>query len=255
MSKLIQLFFGDVTNRSGDLMDALYLEDSYLQSFEATVEQISDGKYVILDRTAFYPNSGGQPYDLGVLTRDGKEFPVVYVGIFGSKISHEIEKDGVKVGDSVIGTIDWNRRYRFMRSHTACHLLSAMIFRETGAKITGNQIGEKRSRVDFSLKDFDRAKLAEYVDKVNQVIEEDRHVKTRILPREEALKIPDLVRLAKEVPDRDEIRIVEIEGIDVQACGGTHVKRTGEIGRIEMLKAQNKGKANRRVYFGLVGGE
>jgi len=236
-------------------MEALYLEDSYLQNFEATVERVSDEKFVVLNHTAFYPNSGGQPHDLGVLVQDEREFPLAYVGTFGGKISHEIETSGLETGDAVAGRIDWNRRYRFMRSHTACHILSAMIFRESNAKITGNQIGEDKSRVDFSLKDFNREKLANYVAMANQVIEENRSVNTKIISREEAMEMPDLIRLAKEVQDREEIRIVEIEGVDLQACGGTHVKSTREIGQIEMLKAQNKGKANRRVYFGLVDGD
>jgi len=236
-------------------MEALYLEDSYLQNFEATVERVSDEKFVVLNHTAFYPNSGGQPHDLGVLVQDEREFPLAYVGTFGGKISHEIETSGLETGDAVAGRIDWNRRYRFMRSHTACHILSAMIFRESNAKITGNQIGEDKSRVDFSLKDFNREKMANYVAMANQVIEENRSVNTKIISREEAMEMPDLIRLAKEVQDREEIRIVEIEGVDLQACGGTHVKSTREIGQIEMLKAQNKGKANRRVYFGLVDGD
>jgi len=236
-------------------MTGLYITDSYLKSFEARVEAVSDGKFVVLDKTAFYPNSGGQPHDTGILVRDGEEFPLAYVGLFGGKISHELGRLGLEAGDEVTGTIDWNRRYLFMRSHTACHLLSAVIFKETGAMITGNQIGEDRSRVDFSLEEFDRSRLAGYVDEVNEIVKEDRAVKTSVLPREEAMEIPDLVRLAKDVPDREEIRIVEVEGIDLQACGGTHVRRTGEIGSVEMLKAENKGKSNRRVYFGVCEGD
>lgn len=236
-------------------MRGLYILDSYLKSFEATVEAATDGKFVVLDRTAFYPNSGGQPHDTGLLVRDGEEFPVVYAGLFSGKISHELGREGLEAGDKVAGSIDWDRRYLFMRSHTACHLLSAVIFEETGARITGNQIGEERSRVDFSLEEFDRSRLAGYIDQVNRIIKEDRAVKTAVLPREEAMQIPNLVRLAKEVPDREEIRTVEVEGIDLQACGGTHVKRTGEIGSVKMLKAENKGKANRRVYFGVSDGD
>lgn len=230
-------------------MRGLYIKDSYLKSFETKVEEVKDGKFALLEETAFYPNSGGQPHDTGFLLRDDETFPVVYVGLFGGKISHELGREGIAAGDKVTGTIDWDRRYLFMKSHTACHLLSAVIFRETGAMITGNQIGEDRSRVDFSLEEFDRSELAGYVDEVNEIIKEDRTVNTSVLPREEAMKISDLVRLAKEVPDREEIRIVEVEGIDLQACGGTHVRRTGEIGKVKMLKAENKGKFNRRVYF------
>lgn len=236
-------------------MRELYITDSYLESFEARVEEVSDGKFVVLDTTAFYPNSGGQPHDTGILVRDGEEYPVVYAGLFGGKISHEVGRPGLEAGDKVTGSIDWDRRYLFMQSHTACHLLSAVIFKETGVMITGNQIGENRSRVDFSLEEFDRSRLADYVGQVNGIIKEDRAVKTAVLSRDEAMEISDLVRLAKEVPDREEIRVVEVEGIDLQACGGTHVKRTGEIGGIKMLKAENKGKFNRRVYFGVSDGD
>lgn len=204
---------------------------------------------VILDKTAFYPDSGGQPHDTGTLAMGGESFPVVYVRPADGKIAHRVGRPGLVAGELVRGEIDWERRHLIMRSHTACHLLSAVIFRETGAMITGNQIGEERSRVDFSLEEFDRSRLAEYVDEVNGIIKEDRAVRTSLVSREEAMEIPDLVRLAKSVPDREEIRIVEVEGVDLQACGGTHVQRTGEIGWIKMLKAENKGKANRRVYF------
>jgi misacylated tRNA(Ala) deacylase len=149
------------------------------------------------------------------------------------------------------GIIDWYRRYRFMRSHTACHILSAVIFGETGARITGNQIDLNRSRVDFNLENFDKAEMKDYIDKANLIIRENRPLRIRELPRAAAIKVPSLVRLAMEIPDIENIRVVEIEGIDLQACGGTHVKCTGEVRGITMVKAENKGKANRRVYFSL----
>lgn len=139
-----------------------------------------------------------------------------------------------------------------MRSHTACHILSAVIFNETGVRITGNQIDLARSRVDFSLEKFDKSEMAAYVDRANRIIIENHTVKTRLLSKTEALAIPDLVRLAKAVPDREEIRVVEIESIDRQACGGAHVCSTGEVKGIKLVKAENKGKSNRRVYFELV---
>lgn len=231
-------------------MKAIYLEDSYLRAFDAIVLSTS-GDRVILDKTAFYPASGGQPSDQGSISKADEEFKVLSAIVLDGQIAHIVDRDGLKSGDTVHVVLDWGRRYRLMRSHTACHILSAVIFRETGAKITGNQIDLSRSRVDFSLESFDKAKMSEYVEEANRLIGENRPVKIRILPRDEALAIPDIVRLAMEVPDRDEIRVVEIEGIDVQACGGTHVKNTGEIGRIKMIKAENKGKSNRRVYFAL----
>jgi len=232
----------------GDLVIRLYSTDSYLKSFEGRVVEVLDDE-LILDKTAFYPDSGGQPHDTGTLAMGGESFPVVYVRPAEDNIAHRVGRPGLVTGDLVRGEIDWERRHLIMRSHTACHLLSAVIFQRTGAMITGNQIGVDRSRVDFSLQDFDRSALADYVETVNEIIRQDRAVSIRPIPREEAMEIPSLVRLVKEVPDREVVRGVEVEGIDLQACGGTHVQRTCEIGRIKMLKAENKGKTNRRVYF------
>jgi misacylated tRNA(Ala) deacylase len=229
-------------------MKEMYLEDSYLWAFDATVDDVFEGK-VTLDKSAFYPQSGRQPSDAGFLLRGDEQFQVVGVEPGEGGIKHILDRAGLLPGDKVSGGIDSERRYKFMRSHTTCHILSAIIFQETGAKITGNQIELSRSRVDFSLESFDKAKMSEYVEKANDIVTERHAVKTKILPRAEAIALPDLVRLAMDVSERDMIRIVDIEGFDRQACGGTHVKNTGEIGEIKMIKAENKGKANRRVYF------
>ena len=193
-------------------MKPIYIEDSYTRSFKTTVADVK-GDGVILEETAFYPQSGGQPSDLGSLFRDEDEFCVLRVEPSGP--IHILDRTGLAPGDRVSGRIDWDRRYRFMRSHTACHILSSVIFDKTGAKITGNQIDIARSRVDFSLEAFDKSKIAEYVDQANQLISEDHAVRTSLLPRAEAMTIPDLVRLAMDVPDREEIRVVEIEGVDL----------------------------------------
>ncbi len=232
-------------------MDALYLNDCYLLEFEATVESVTDDQFVILDKTAFYPNAGGQPNDLGVLVRDGREYPVVHVRKTDDRVSHEIADPGLMVGDSVTGRIDWDRRHLFMRSHTACHILSAVINKETGALITGNQIGEVKTRVDFSLNAFDRSQIKSFEEKTNEIIDQEIPVELKILPAKEALKIPSIVKLKMDLPEMEEIRIIDIVGFDAQACGGTHVRNTGEIGRIEVVKAENKGKNNRRIYFRL----
>ena len=231
-------------------MDEIYLDDGYIWSFSAGVTQALENK-AILNKTAFYPQSGGQPSDTGILEHGSEIFQVVGAEKAEDEIVHILDRPGLKPGDMVSGKIDGDRRYRFMRSHTACHILTAVIFQETGAKITGNQIEQSRSRVDFSLESFDKSRMMEYVEKANQIVSDRRPVSTRIIPREEALAMPDLLRLAMAVPDRDMIRVVEIEGIDRQACGGTHVKNTAEVGRIKMIKAENKGKANRRIYFSL----
>ncbi len=230
-------------------MKLIYIEDSYVKSFDASISS-ADGEKVVLDATAFYPQSGGQPSDLGSIFRDGEEFTVLKVEPLGP--IHVLDKLGLAPGDKVSGRIDWERRYRFMRSHTACHILGAVIFNETGAKITGNQIDLAKSRIDFSLEKFDKSEMAAYVEKANRIVIENHIVKTSLLSKAEATAIPNLVRLAMEVPDREEIRIVEIEGVDQQACGGTHVRSTSEVKGIKLVKAENKGKSNRRVYFELI---
>ncbi len=231
-------------------MKEIYLEDSYQNDFQAVVIA-SFGERVILDRTAFYPKSGGQPSDTGILVHEDEKFKVDQVETRDGQIVHILERAGLIPGDMVHATLDWEKRYKFMRCHTSCHILSAVIFQETKAKITGNQIDLSKSRVDFSLENFERTKMEEYVKKANYIIEEHRPVTSRILPRDKALAIPGLLRLAMDLPGRDEIRIVIVEGFDIQACGGTHVKNTSEIGKIKMIKSENKGKANRRVYFSL----
>ena len=244
-------------------MDVLYLPDCYVKEFEATVTDVADDRFIILDRTAFYPDSGGQPHDTGVLVRegDGREFPVTYTRKIDDLISHEVtitdpgSGSGLAAGDRVTGRIDWERRYLFMRSHTACHVLSAVIHKETGALITGNRIGEARTRVDFSLKDFDRSEIKSFEEKTNEIIDQNLPVEIKILSKEEALEIPSIVKLKMDLPDREEIRVIDIVGYDSQACGGTHVGNTGEIGQIEVVKAENKGKNNRRIYFRLETGD
>lgn len=232
-------------------MKELHLTDSYLKEFDATVESVKDGKFVVLDNTAFYANSGGQPHDTGILIRDdGTEFPVSYVAKVQGNISHELTATGLKAGDRVKGIIDWDRRYRFMQYHTACHILSAIIHNETGAKISGNQLAEEKTRVDFNLEDFDREQIKSYEAKVNEIIDRKIPVSINIMSREEAFKIPSVVKLKDAFPPEiEDIRVISIPDVDTQACGGTHIANTGDIPHIEIIKAENKGKNNRRIYF------
>lgn len=230
--------------------NALYMDNSYLKEFEATVMSVKDNKYVVLDETAFYPSGGGQPYDTGIMICNGIEYPIIYVGKFSGQVTHEISKPGLRVNDAIFGKINWERRYKFMRMHTAAHLVSSIFHKEMGALITGNQIDEEKTRIDFSMENFDKEKIKQYIEMANDITKKDIEVKTYFLPKEEAMKKPGIVKLAGTLPPNiDTLRIVEILGVDLQADGGTHVKRLAEIGTIEFLKAENKGKNNRRVYY------
>lgn len=229
---------------------ALYMHDSYLKEFEANIVSVKDGKYVVLDKTAFYPTGGGQPADTGALLCNGEEYPVVFVGKFDGKVSHEIAKQGLKEGDKVVGKINWDRRYMLMRMHTAAHLLCSIFHNKSGALITGNQLETDKSRIDFALDNYDPERIKEYVALANTIIQKDLPVSVAFMPREEALKISGMVKLAGALPpDVKELRIVSIEGVDTQADGGTHVNSLKEIGSIEFLRAENRGKNNRRVYY------
>jgi Ser-tRNA(Ala) deacylase AlaX len=231
---------------------ALFLVDSYLKESKATVISVKNGKYVILDQTIFYPKGGGQPHDTGKLIKGNDVYNVVYVGKFSGEISHEVDHAGLQAGDEVCCVLNWDRRYKLMRSHTAAHLFASLLNQGTGALTTGNQLEEDHVRFDFSLAKFDRELLEEYVAEANKLFGTDVPVKWYELPKEEALKIPGVVKMAKAFPpDLPFLRIVEIVGYDRQADGGTHVRNLREVGKIVLIKTENKGKSNRRVYFKL----
>lgn len=246
------------------MSDALYLKDSYLKEFTSIVRAAfdQDGTHlIVLDQTAFYPTGGGQPHDTGTIvaedgtayevtdvkkthyTQDGKNIPC---------IAHHVNKAGLQPGDKVTGRINWQRRYTLMRVHTAAHALCAIIHDNAGAKITGHQLGVEKSHVDFSLDTFDREQMQQFVEECNQLLQEGKQVTYYWMKREDALQDPALVKLAHVLPPEiEELRIVEIDGIDKQADGGTHVRNTRECGEIEILKQENKGKGRKRVYFTL----
>ena len=239
------------------MTELLYLEDCYLKEFDATVVEIlTEEKAVVLDKTAFYPAGGGQPSDKGKLIKDSMEYSVLEARKKDSQVLHYVDKvDGLLVGDRIKGKIDWNRRYKFMKLHTACHVLSAVVHKNTGALITGNQIKENEARIDFNLENFDREQIKSFEEEANEVIAKNLPVEIKFLPREEAFKIPSIVKLKNVLPPSIEIiRIIDIKDFDQQACGGTHVKQLGEIGKIKIIKAENKGKNNRRIYFVLENG-
>jgi misacylated tRNA(Ala) deacylase len=235
-------------------MKALYFNDSNLQSFEAQVIDVINDKSAVLDKTAFYPEGGGQPNDTGKLIRidDGKEFGVINVVKSGGDITHELSTAGLKKGDMVKGIINWERRYKLMRYHTAAHIISGIFNKEAGALITGGGFTVEKGRIDFNLADFDREKITSYFEKANQIVKDARPIEVYTLPRQEALLMPDMFKLKNILPASvANIRIVDIKNFDRQADGGTHVTNTSCVGNIQFIKADNKGKNNRRVYFKL----
>ncbi len=227
-----------------------YLDDMHKKEWTATVKSVKDGKYVVLSETFFYPMGGGQPHDEGVIKKGDEEFKVVFAKKF-DEISHEVDHPGLEAGDEVEVSIDWDRRYHLMRSHTAAHVVSALIRNQTGALITGNQLSPEKVRIDFSLENFDPEMFRRIVSEANDFIENGAPLEFSFVSQEDALNEPELQGLAKGLPAHEKIRVVEITGLDRQACGGTHVSDVKEIGELEFMKAENKGKQNRRVYFKL----
>ena len=229
----------------------LYMEDSYTKEADAVVKSVTD-KFIVLDQSIFYPNGGGQPSDSGKLIKDGEEFNVVFAKKIGQDISLEVDKEGLKQGDRVKQVLDWDRRLKLMRMHTAAHIVSGIFHNAAKAKITGNQLDIDKTRIDFDLENFDREKIDFFIANSNKIVEADFPIKIYSIPRAEAEQDESLARLTKGLPEGiQEIRIVDIEGFDRQADGGTHVKSTAEVGKIVFLKADNKGAARRRVYFTL----
>lgn len=234
------------------MVKELYQDDMFLKEFEAEVISVKDGKFIVLDQTIFYPKSGGVANDLGVIKKGLEIFNVVYVGKFGGKISHEVDKEGLEVGDKITGELDWDRRYELMRYHTSAHLLSGAFYKNLGAKITGNDLDTGKGRIDFNLEKFDRALIEEQIQKCNEIIQQDNPVEVYYLDREEVEKDPDLVKLAMGIPKKIQtVRIVDIKDFDRQPDGGCHVSSLKEIGKIKLEKLVNKGKNNRRLYYSI----
>lgn len=234
------------------MTELLYMDDSYLQEFEATVTVVQEGA-VALDRTAFYPGGGGQPHDSGVLTWDGVERAVTKVKKRGDEVWHWLEGDPPSVGTAVTGRLDWERRYKLMRTHTALHVLCGVIWRDYGASVTGGNMEPGRARMDFELErmSVDFAKAVEL--KINEKVAAARPVTWRELPRKEAFQIPDLIRTKINLlpPQIARVRVVEIEGLDLQADGGTHVHNTREVGQIKVVGHTSKGRINKRLRIAL----
>lgn len=233
----------------------LCLDDSYLREFDATVTEVVDPNGVILDQTAFYPGGGGQPHDTGTLIKGDESWQVVKIARDGAKVIHLLDGEtSLQPGDSVRGVIDWEPRYRLMRTHSALHVLCGVVFREFGAQVTGGNMTTEKARMDFELEDLNPERVTRIEQLANEQIQAGLPISWRTLPREEAFQIPDLIRTKINLlPEHiQEVRVVEIAGLDLQADGGTHVRNTAEIGGIRVINTRSKGRINKRLEIALV---
>lgn len=240
------------------MTEKIYLKDAYLKETDANVLDIRDSG-IILDRTLFYAAGGGQPGDTGWIISGEKKIRIVDTVKSGDEVLHltdgNILNHDIK-GKKVNAVIDWERRHMLMRFHSAVHIIDAAVHlynKET--LITGSQIYDDRARVDFSVSNFSQDLANEIIEHANMIISEKHNINVKFMPNEEALKIEGLARTEpgrKLLETLDTVRIIEIEGVDMQSDGGTHVRNTSEVGKIVLQKIENKGSRNKRMYFNLL---
>ena len=241
------------------MTDQLFYEDTYLKEFDAQIVDVDPNSgRIALDRTAFYPGGGGQPNDTGWLSIDGERVSVTKVKKEGGNLWHTLGGEasiisGVSAGTPVTGEVDWERRYKLMRTHTAMHILCGVVWRDYGASVTGGNMDPGKSRMDFEFEAMSRELITEIEEKCNAEIAAARELRTQTLPRDEAFQIPDLIRTKINLLPEGikEIRTVEIVGLDLQADGGTHVNNTSEVGSIKIVDYKSKGAINKRIYIKL----
>ncbi len=242
--------------------DSIPYRDAYVRKAEATVTAVepaageTSSSVVFLDRTPFYAGGGGQPADRGSLTApDGRRWAVRGARKAEAGVAHELEP-GVEppaVGERVEAEIDWARRHLLMRTHTALHTLCGVVWRDYGAQVTGGNMEPGTGRMDFEFERLSGELVGEIEARVNVELAANRDVRVRVLPRAEAFEIPDLIRTKINLlpPGIEEVRTVEIVGLDLQADGGTHVANTREVGRIKVLGYESKGRINKRIRIAL----
>jgi misacylated tRNA(Ala) deacylase len=225
-----------------------------LKEFEARVTDVdAEAHAVALDRTAFFPGGGGQPSDAGTITCKGAVLAVTKVKKKGDDVWHQVDGDLPEAGAPVTGALDWERRYRLMRTHTSLHILCGVIWRDYKAAVTGGNMEPLQGRLDFELERLTGDLVAEIETKINAEVEAARDVIVKILPREDAFTIPDLIRTKINLLPEGirEVRTIEIVGLDLQADGGTHVANTSEVGPIKVAGYKSKGKINKRIRLEL----
>lgn len=238
------------------MTELLYQTDAYVREFTAQVVAIEDGA-LVLDRTAFYPGGGGQPADKGRISWNGQDYALRKVKKAGDRVLHWLQlgegQDLAPVGATITGKLDWDHRFQLMRTHTALHILCGVIWRDYEAQVTGGNMEPLKARMDFELEHMSADFASEVEAKINAEVTAAHDVSVRILPREEAFQIPDLIRTKINLlpPAITNVRVVEIAGLDLQADGGTHVANTREVGVIHVVKHESKGKINKRLRIQL----
>lgn len=236
------------------MTELLYQTDSYLTEFDANVTSVlQEQRAIVLDRTAFYPGGGGQPSDLGFLNVTGVIYPVEKVKKQEEDVLHFLggNEPLPAVGSVSRGTLDWARRYKLMRTHTALHVLCGTVFRDYGALVTGGDMEPLKGRMDFEFERMRGALVRGIEAAVNNEVAKAREIRVKILPREQAFQIPDLIRTKINLLPEGimQVRTVEIVGLDLQADGGTHVHNTNEVGTIRVVDYKSKGAINKRIYI------
>lgn len=236
------------------MTEAIFHSDSYCREFSARVRGAdSVAGTVTLDRTAFFPGGGGQPHDLGALVVDDRRLRVAKVSRDGDTIVHTLEGGVPTIGRTVIGHLDWERRYSLMRTHTALHILCGVIWRDCGAQVTGGNMQPLAGRLDFEFETLGADLVAEIEAKLNVEVAARRPVRANVLARAAAFEIPDLIRTKVNLlpPSLQQIRTIEIVGLDLQADGGTHVANSREVGPIRIARYKSKGRINKRIEIAL----
>jgi misacylated tRNA(Ala) deacylase len=234
------------------MTEQLYHHDAYLKQFDAFVEQVLDGG-IVLDRSAFFPGGGGQPADEGTFQQGDNIWRITKIKRVGDAIVHYLDGEINPELGPVHGVLDWDRRLKLMRTHTAMHILCGVIWRDYSASVTGGNMQPLRARMDFEFESMHRDLVTEIEEKINYEASVERAVTSRTLEREEAFAIPDLIRTKINLLPKgiSEVRIVEIDGLDLQADGGTHVSNTREVGPIKIVDYKSKGKINKRLVVSL----
>jgi misacylated tRNA(Ala) deacylase len=234
----------------------LYQVDAYCRRFTARVTA-ADGEVVELDQSAFYPGGGGQPHDRGSLTDGARTWTIAGARVKGSGAVYALDGPAPPVGTELECELDWERRYALMRTHTALHVLCAVVWRDYGAKVTGANMEPLRGRMDFEFEALSGELVREIEEKANAEVTAARPTRVDFLPREVADRDPDLIRnkISLLPPSIEVVRVVGIEGLDLQADGGTHVARTDEVGPIAIPSYKSKGKINKRLELTLAEGE